>query len=126
MNKKLNHNADLKILLILSFILSGITPFCSSLTSSKLLLEICSGAGVKVIELTGAPIDKDDQSPSHKKQQSCYYCFATQMAELIPDNQSQTFKNISQLQNSVFNLKHPVTLALRQKEYRARAPPYKT
>ncbi len=64
----------LHILVLISFVLAGISPACKFISGEMKQVEICSYDGMKTITVADqkAPDDKHE----HKKSDDCGFCFA--------------------------------------------------
>lgn len=65
----------LHILVILSFILMGISPACKFISGQVQEIEICTYEGIKTVKIAahGEEMPADDH---HKKSEDCGFCFA--------------------------------------------------
>ena len=54
-----------------------------------MFLEICSGDGIKTIEVDvgNSPVNPDEEPPL-KSHENCPYCFSAQMAKFVPERLS--------------------------------------
>ncbi|MCE7886407.1 MAG: hypothetical protein DYH13_02755 [Alphaproteobacteria bacterium PRO2] len=63
----------LHIFVLISFILSGISPACAFISGkSSIEIEICTNDGIKTVTLPG---DAPEQQ-EHEKKNDCAFCFA--------------------------------------------------
>ncbi len=89
-----------------------------------MLLEICSGDGIKTIEVNvgNSPVSPDEKPPlkSHEK---CPYCFSAQMAKFVPESAVLEKPHITTKNAYDFPEGNNVLKFSRAEKYEARAPP---
>lgn len=67
----------LHILIILAFILSGISPACAFISGKASLdVEICTADGIKIVKMPSSEQAPDDSDHAHQKKSDCGFCFA--------------------------------------------------
>ena len=69
---------------MIGLVLAGLNPICQHSATSKMLLEICSGDGIKTIEVDvgNSPVSPDEK-PNSQSKEKCPYCFAAQLAKFM-------------------------------------------
>ncbi len=112
------------LILMIGLVLSGLNLICQHSSSSKILLEICSGDGIKTIEVdaSDSPVSPDEKPP-FKSHEKCPYCFSTQMAKFVPESPSVYTPHIIARNDYDFPKSNNALKFPRAEKYEARAPP---
>ena len=115
----------ISLIIMIGLVLSGLNPICQHSSTSKMLLEICSGNSIKTIEVDvgNSPVSPDEEPPL-KSDEKCPYCFAAQMAKFVPESSSLDTPHI--VTRNVYGLPkgNSVLKFSRAGSYEARAPPF--
>jgi hypothetical protein len=109
---------------MIGLVLSGLNPVCQLSSTSKILLEICSGDGIKTIEVdaSDSPLPPDEKPSSHSKEK-CPYCFSAQMAKFVPQSAVLEKPHIIAKKAYDFPEGNSILKFARAEKYEARAPP---
>lgn len=111
-------------IVMIGLVLSGLNPICQHSSSSKILLEICSGDGIKTIEVDASdnPLTPDEK-PSPHSREKCPYCFSAQMAKFVPQSTVLEKPHIIAKNAYDFPEGNSILKFARAEKYEARAPP---
>jgi hypothetical protein len=72
----------LYILIILSFVLAGLSPACKFISGQTQQIEICSYDGIKTVTIADKQVP-DNRDHEHKSSQDCAFCFAQSNLKLM-------------------------------------------
>lgn len=111
-------------IVMIGLVLAGLNPICQHSATSKILLEICSGDGIKTIEVdaSDSPFSPNEKPPL-KSKEKCPYCFSTQMAKFVPESPFVDTPYIIAKHVYDFPEGNSILKFARAEKYEARAPP---